>query len=109
MDQKLYGLLAARAHQRCECGCAAPVPPGEVDHFFSRGRSDELESTCWVLSPSCHFRKTNSIPSSAHWLGRFIEFCERYNYAESKQRAEARRDFVTARTKLLEDTKARTP
>lgn len=90
MDQVLYQALAARARGRCECGCSAPVPPGEVDHFFGRAKSDEVEATCWVLSPRCHFMKTNNSPSARDWLERFIKHCERWGYAESLIRAQGK-------------------
>lgn len=97
MDADLYMHLAARARCKCECGCGADVPPGEVDHFFGRAKADEVEATCWVLTPACHYAKTRNSPSARHWLDKFIAHCKRWGYVESQQRAEARRDFVNTR------------
>lgn len=77
MDHALYSALAARANRRCECGCGAPVPPGEADHFFGRGKVEEQEFNCWILTPACHFAKTNNSPSATHWYLKFIAHCGR--------------------------------
>lgn len=84
MTPDLYQLLAARARGRCECGeCGLGVPPGEIDHFFSRGRAEENEFSCWVLRPFCHQRKSLNHPSAAHWLLLFIKHCKRYSVGEN--------------------------
>lgn len=120
MDAELYARLINRCRGRCECQCGVAVPPGEVDHFFSRGRSDESEQTCWVLSVRCHYAKTNGSPSSAEWFKRFIRHClvqelrvidprpfnggpyidrcpEENAWREVRKRAEARLYFVETR------------
>lgn len=109
MSPDLYRLLSARAHGRCECGCGAGVPPGEVDHFFGRAKSDEVEFTCWVLTPRCHYMKTNNSPNAEHWLTKFIAHCGRWarkaqgdgvdGYAESAVRAQVKLEWnATKRT-----------
>jgi hypothetical protein len=98
MDAELHRRLLIRCRGRCECGCGAKVPPGEVDHFFGRPpRADENETTCWVLSVRCHYAKTRNSPSNAFWQGRFAEHCRGLGYYESMHRAEARKHFVETR------------
>lgn len=108
MDADLYQHLAARARGCCEACGVSVMQSREVDHFFGRAKAEEVEATCWVLCPRCHYAKTQNSPSARHWLDLFIKHCTRWNYIEARTRAEARRDFVNARTKLLDDTKART-
>lgn len=97
MKHALYSALATRAGGRCECGCGAAVPPGEVDHFFGRAKADESEATCWVLTPRCHYAKTANSPSARSWLERFIAHCERHGYAESETRAKAKLEWLIAK------------
>lgn len=99
--------LIARCRGRCECGCDAKVPPGEVDHFFGRAKAEETEATCWVLSVRCHFEKTRNSPTSSEWFRRFIAHCQRQvardggdTYTAAAVRASARLDFVDTRRTL---------
>jgi hypothetical protein len=97
---ELHAQLTTRCRGRCECQCGARVPPGEIDHFFSRSKAAEGTDTCWVLSVRCHYEKTRNHPTSSEWLRRFIEHCKRHGYTESQQRAEARLQFVDTRRQL---------
>lgn len=99
MSPDLHQTLVDRARGRCECGCGAYLleTGKEVDHFFGRAKAEEGESTCWVLSPACHFRKTRNSPDGGYWLRLFIKHCERWGYNESVIRAEARLAMVDTR------------
>lgn len=97
MDSALHQRLLERCKGRCECGCGAKVPPGEIDHMFGRAKAEESEATCWVLSVRCHFAKTRNSPDAATWLRKSIDHCRTYGYAESRLRAEARLHFVVTR------------
>lgn len=105
MNQDLYALLAARAQGKCECGCGRHVPPGEVDHFFSRARAPENEFTCWVITPACHRAKTDNRPNASHWLLKFIRHCgrwsiggeERTGYVVAAEQAQKKLEWVTTK------------
>jgi hypothetical protein len=97
MDAALHARLLTRCRGRCECGCGAKVPPGEIDHFFGRAKAEETEATCWVLSVRCHYAKTRNSPDGATWQRKFAEHCRRLGYVESQRRAEARQHFVETR------------
>jgi 5-methylcytosine-specific restriction endonuclease McrA len=65
------GAVVSRAGGRCEaCGVEVTSRSGELDHFFGRARSENVE-TCWLLCGACHFAKTNWMPARAAWLNRF--------------------------------------
>ena len=100
MDTALHARLITRCRGLCECGCGAKVPPGEVDHFFGRARSEETEATCWVLSVRCHYAKTRNSPDASHWFRLFAAHCDRYDYFDAAKRARARLDFVDTRRGL---------
>ena len=94
----------ARAKGHCECGCGrafAPFDPGELDHFFGRGRAESRE-TCWALSAYCHKRKTLLEPDAETWFRRYIEHAYLHSYEEQQQWAEARLAFVIARKQLAQ-------
>lgn len=100
MDQQVAQALGARARGCCECGCGTSfsVAGREIDHFFGRGKAEELESTCWLLTPRCHYAKTQNSPSAAHWLQKYAAHCARYGYVEEGKRVEARLLTVQTRT-----------
>lgn len=104
MSPELYAAIVTRANGRCECGtCGMPVPPGEVDHHFGRAKAATAIDTCWLLTPTCHFAKTNNAPSARAWLARFIAHCAKHGYAESKARAEAKLEFLKTKHDLTAD------
>jgi len=107
MDVDLYAAIVTRSGGRCECGCGARIPAGELDHFFGRAKAEENAGNCWLLTPTCHFQKTNNAPSSREWLTRFIAFADRHGYAEAKQRAEAKREYLKAKHDLTADMRRR--
>lgn len=101
MDAALVQALGARAHGCCEvCGVSFSQAGREIDHVFGRARQEEVEATCWLLCPRCHYAKTQNSPSASHWLEKFIAHCKRYGYAEAQHRAEARLQFVDTRRTL---------
>lgn len=99
MDPDVRHRVLTRCLSRCECGCGAKLPPGELDHFFGR-REEETEANCWFLSVRCHYAKTNNSPNASTWLRKFAEHCDRHGYTESATRARARLDFVDTRRML---------
>lgn len=101
MSPELVQLITTRARGCCEaCGISLARAGRELDHFFSRGRSEEAADTVWVLCPRCHFKKTRNVPSAAHWLRLYIVHCETFGYEAAKQRAAARLFFVDSRAAL---------
>jgi len=107
MNVDLYAKIVTRAASRCECGCGARVPPGELDHFFGRAKVEESEGNCWILTPACHFSKTNNAPSAREWLTRFIAFAERHGYVEALVRAESKRMYLKTKHDLTADMRRR--
>lgn len=96
MHPDLYAFLIARARGVCECGCKRQLRAREVDHFFGRAKAEESAETCWVLTPECHYAKTNNVPNADHWLLKFIAHCGRLDYAAAAARAQLRREWLAA-------------
>ncbi len=97
--RKIYEAVARRADGRCECGCGRWLIAPQMDHALSR-RVRESVQNCWMLEALCHQEKTDSNPSAAAWLTRFIAHCERHGYAGELARAESRLVFVKVRAEL---------
>ena len=88
MNLEVREAVIRRALWKCECGCGRAIPPGEVDHFFGRAKADETVATCWVLTPRCHFEKTNNHPTAGEWLNRFVRHADRHGYTDARNRAQ---------------------
>lgn len=97
MNAAVRAAVVTRADGRCECGCGAPVPPGEVDHFFGRAKSEESVANCWLLTPACHFAKTRNSPSARAWLVKFRAHAELHGYLEAQIRAESKDAWLKAK------------
>lgn len=88
--------VMARAGGICECGCgedATPADPLEMDHALGgsgRRRSEQSAETCWSLKASHHRAKTRNLPSAAHWLGAFVDHCERHDFVRAAELARSR-------------------
>lgn len=87
MTPAVNDAVVKRCAGKCECGCGASVPPGERDHFFGRAKADETEATVWVLTPRCHYQKTQNFPDAGTWLLRFMRHCLTHGYVDSYKRA----------------------
>lgn len=96
MNKRVREEVLARAGDACECGCGKGLPPGELDHVFGRGRAESVES-CWMLTPRCHFERTNSFPDAETWWRKFIEHALRHGYSEAAMRATGKLAWVVAR------------
>lgn len=90
----------ARAGGRCEA-CSLPfgdLDPGELDHFFGRGKEPQSVENCWALCHTCHRLKTDNRPDAAHWIEVFLALvAEAYGYREATTKARNRLAFVNAR------------
>ena len=82
----IYAEVEQRAAGKCECGCGVSfhaedsLYAPELDHAFGRGKAKQSVRTCWMLTARCHRRKTNGVPSEAHWLDGFAQHCDRHGY-----------------------------
>lgn len=77
--------VVTRAAGRCEaCGVDLPGPMGEMDHFFGRARSENVE-TCWFLCRECHQFKTDNFPTRSIWLRRFRTHAMKYGLGRALQ------------------------
>jgi hypothetical protein len=97
MTREIRAYVFGRASGNCECGCGRRLDPGELDHFFGRGRV-ETAHTCWALSHACHQAKTLNQPSRGQWLLAFAAHCRRHHYVGERERAEAALQFYRAKT-----------
>ena len=71
-----------RARGFCEVpGCGnifTTFDPGELDHFHGRIRVKQSVESCWAICRADHRAKTDSRPSRAFWLEKFIQHCDRH-------------------------------
>lgn len=81
-----------RAEGRCECRCGRVfgLDPGEMDHFFPKGRTPQTVRTCWALASSCHRAKTKNFPDAGTWLRLFSAHCASHGYAAEMLKAQNR-------------------
>lgn len=66
--------VVKRADGCCEACVRRLSPqfdPGELDHFWGRGKAPQSVANCWLLCRLCHRRKTDSLPARTYWLERF--------------------------------------
>ena len=66
------------------CEACRAQPGAELDHFFSRRNSEEVE-TCWMLCAGpngCHRRKTDGVGGRIEWLTTFARHCCVHGYVE---------------------------
>ena len=107
----------ARAGGHCECGCGGqdgpgmPLTfanqPGELDHFWGRGKAQQTVENCWALSRLHHRAKTLGIPDRAGWISAFIRHCEKHGYSGEAGRAKAELYFVETKSELSRQSKER--
>jgi hypothetical protein len=72
-----------RAGGRCEAtGLDLPAKVLEMDHFFGKARSENIE-TVWMLSPAAHIDKTRNHPTRRWWLERFRRHAVRHGYGRA--------------------------
>jgi 5-methylcytosine-specific restriction endonuclease McrA len=93
---EIYGAVRLRAAGRCEA-CDLPFStfnPGEMDHFFGRGKVPQAISNCWLICHLCHSQKTLSLPDATKWLDRFETHARFYRYVAEARRAGSRRDAL---------------
>lgn len=91
--REIRASAVVRADGVCECGCGLPFTdydPGELDHWFGRGKVPQSIANTWLLRRSCHRLKTLNSPSSDHWGRKFIRHCWRYGYLDAAARANGR-------------------
>lgn len=75
--------VVSRAGGRCEaCGVEVSARVGELDHFFGRARSENVE-TCWLLCRTCHGEKTENRPNRRWWLERFRRHAVLHGYGRA--------------------------
>lgn len=109
--ERVREAVCTRADGLCE-SCRDPLTeadPGELDHFFGRGKVQQRPENCWLLHRGCHRKKTNNEPSAAWWLEQFIQHCDRYGFTAEAWNANARLQalkFVTDARNLVADSVA---
>ena len=86
-----------RAGGRCEhCGRHfGDLDPGELDHFFGRGKVPQTDRNTWALCRGSHREKTKNDPSASYWLVQFIAHAERHGFSAEAERARKRLDALT--------------
>jgi hypothetical protein len=81
----------ARANGWCECGCAgvafSDFDPGELDHFWGRGKERQTVENCWALVRMHHCSKTDGFPGRADWLKAFAGHCAKHGYYKDMAKA----------------------
>ena len=79
----LRAAVFSRAAGRCECcGLEITTRSGELDHYFGRARSENVE-TCWLLCRTCHGEKTENRPNRRWWLERFRRHAVLHGYGRA--------------------------
>lgn len=97
----------ARADGRCEhCSFALDNNgPGEMDHFFGRGKERQTVRNCWALCRLCHRRKTNNWPDAALWLRAFFNHAHRLEFWTEAAKARARLESISLMNEAKEQTR----
>ena len=93
MKPSLANAIVRRADGLCEACRVRPA--ARIDHFFSRGRAESLE-TCWHLCVECDIDKTYNRPAASHWLLSFVCHAESHGYTAAAERARARLEGIVA-------------
>ncbi len=88
--KSVRAIVFARAGGKCECGCGQALKafdPGDLDHFWGRGKAPQSVENCWLLTRQCHRQKTDWYPCRQDWLLAFARHCDKHAYATEAMRA----------------------
>jgi hypothetical protein len=80
--------------EACEINFDPDLRPGELDHFWGRGKEKQTAENCWALCRGCHRAKTDNVPSRSYWLAQFGNHCAVKGY--DRQCARANREIEAA-------------
>ncbi len=89
---EIRDLVLERADGFCESCLINFDPdlrPGELDHFWGRGKERQRVENCWALCRGCHRAKTDNIPTRNYWLTGFALHCESHGYMRDAAKARA--------------------